>query len=65
MQLARSLRALGCLGAAVAVAGTAWAQSAGKPAPEIRVSDARGIGKDVTLASLKGKWVVLEFWAHW
>lgn len=65
MQFVRTCRALVGFGAALLVAGAAWAQSSQKLAPEIKVTDARGIGKDVTLASLKGKWVVLEFWGHW
>ena len=36
-----------------------------KPAPALHITDARGIGKDVKLADLKGKWVVLDFWGYW
>jgi thiol-disulfide isomerase/thioredoxin len=38
-------------------------QLAGKPAPELAVTDIQG--KQVTLASLKGKTVLLDFWATW
>ena len=38
-------------------------QLAGKPAPELAVTDIQG--KQVTLASLKGKSVLLDFWATW
>lgn len=38
-------------------------QLAGKPAPELAVKDIQG--KPVTLASLKGKTVLLDFWATW
>jgi hypothetical protein len=34
----------------------------GKTPPPWHVTDARGIRKDVQLADLRGKWVVLEFW---
>jgi peroxiredoxin len=35
----------------------------GQPAPELNLKDANG--KPVTLASLKGKYVLLDFWASW
>jgi thiol-disulfide isomerase/thioredoxin len=38
-------------------------QLGGKPAPELAVTDLQG--KQVTLASLKGKTVLLDFWATW
>jgi thiol-disulfide isomerase/thioredoxin len=34
----------------------------GKEPPEIFFSDARGVGTDFRLASLRGKWVLLDFW---
>lgn len=36
----------------------------GKPA-KITVTDARGVPKDFKLESLKGKWVLIEFWGFW
>jgi thiol-disulfide isomerase/thioredoxin len=38
-------------------------QLVGKPAPELAVTDIQG--KQVTLASLKGKTVLLDFWTTW
>jgi len=38
--------------------------SIGEPAPDIRVVDLT-TGKPLTLQSLRGKWVYLEFWATW
>ncbi|WP_422929156.1 redoxin domain-containing protein [Singulisphaera sp. PoT] len=37
----------------------------GKEPPPLKVTDARGVGKDVKLSDFKGKWVVLEFWGFW
>jgi hypothetical protein len=44
---------------------TVVAASIGKPALPWKLSDARGISKDATLADFRGKWVVLEFWGYW
>jgi hypothetical protein len=41
------------------------AQHYGKAPPAWRVSDARGLPKEVTLEDLKGKWVLIEFWGYW
>ncbi|GIV05638.1 MAG: hypothetical protein KatS3mg016_1213 [Fimbriimonadales bacterium] len=38
--------------------------SVNEPAPNITVSDLK-TGKPITLQSLRGKWVYLEFWATW
>jgi thiol-disulfide isomerase/thioredoxin len=35
----------------------------GKAPPEISVTDARGVGPDFPLSSLRGKWVLLDFWS--
>jgi len=43
-------------------AGALWAQAA-KKAPDFNLTDLNG--KQVTLGSLKGKVVVLNFWASW
>lgn len=37
----------------------------GKPPPELNITDARGVARDVKLAEFRGKWVLLEFWATW
>lgn len=37
----------------------------GKKPPELSITDARGLPKDVKLADFRGKWVLLEFWAMW
>ncbi len=69
-------RLLACLGLAALVAALAWilpryrggeppvqAQaSIGQPAPGFRVQDVRG--QPVDLATLKGRYVVLEWWNH-
>ncbi|MHC5544623.1 TlpA disulfide reductase family protein, partial [Singulisphaera rosea] len=44
---------------------TPMATQFGKEAPNIKVTDARGVGPKVKLADYRGKWVVLEFWASW
>jgi hypothetical protein len=36
-----------------------------KPAPEITVTDARGVEGSFDLANYRGRWVLLEFWAVW
>ncbi len=36
-----------------------------KEPPPLHITDARGISKDIKLADLKGKWVVLDFWGYW
>lgn len=38
-------------------------QLAGKPAPDLQLSDM--VGNPISLASLKGKTVLLDFWATW
>ncbi|MBL8880635.1 MAG: hypothetical protein JNG88_16100 [Phycisphaerales bacterium] len=54
--------------AVVAMAvGSTFAQGAkkGQAAPEIKVSEARGVPATWKLADAKGKWVIVEFWGHW
>jgi cytochrome c biogenesis protein CcmG/thiol:disulfide interchange protein DsbE len=46
-----------------ATASPAYAVAVGDPAPEISVTQADG--KPVTLRSLRGKTVYLDFWASW
>ena len=47
------------------VPGTVIAMHVGKVPPAWNVTDARGLSKTITLADLKGKWVVIEFWGFW
>jgi len=42
---------------------TSTSLSIGQPAPEIAMSDATG--KIITLSSLKGQYVLVDFWASW
>jgi len=44
---------------------TKLAKLYGEPAPELTISAARGIDRQMRLADLRGKFVVLEFWGHW
>lgn len=37
----------------------------GKAPPALTFTEARNAPRDFTLASLKGKWVLLEFWGFW
>jgi len=37
----------------------------GKEPPELAITDARGVPSGVKLSDLRGKWVLLEFWAVW
>jgi len=37
----------------------------GKEPPPLKITDARGVDKNVKLSDYKGKWVVLEFWGFW
>ena len=37
----------------------------GKKPPNLEITDARGVPKDVKLEDFHGKWVLLEFWALW
>jgi hypothetical protein len=37
----------------------------GKTAPELTISDARGVKPTAKLSDYKGKWLYLEFWGYW
>jgi hypothetical protein len=36
-----------------------------RPAPPLHVTAARGIDPGVKLADFRGKWLLIDFWAHW
>lgn len=40
-----------------------YSQFYGKEPPELAITDARGVAKEVKLADFRGKWVLLDFWA--
>jgi thiol-disulfide isomerase/thioredoxin len=37
----------------------------GKPAPKLTITEARGLPATTTLADLKGRWVLVDFWGFW
>jgi thiol-disulfide isomerase/thioredoxin len=43
----------------------AWARSLGKPAPPFTPTDLQNWPADQPLTSLRGKWVLVSFWATW
>lgn len=47
--------------------GGALAQAVkkGEAPPDIHITEARGLETTWKLADAKGKWVVIDFWAHW
>jgi thiol-disulfide isomerase/thioredoxin len=53
----------GCSGAPKQTPGTATASAGLGPAPDVTFKDLQG--NNVTLASMKGKVVLLNFWATW
>jgi thiol-disulfide isomerase/thioredoxin len=44
---------------------TVWAQSLGKAAPALSPTDSRNWSADSSLEALRGKWVLVSFWATW
>jgi hypothetical protein len=50
---------------AIDLPATEIAKHVGKEPPAWNVTDARGLSKAVSLADLKGKWVLIEFWGFW
>ena len=42
-----------------------YSQFYGKAPPELAITDALGVSKDVKLEDFRGKWVLLDFWAVW
>lgn len=49
----------------IEVAPNTLATLRGKPFPDWKVSDARGVEKTVQPSDYKGKWVLVEFWGFW
>ena len=37
----------------------------GTPAPEIHATSARGVPASITLADLRGRWILIDFWGTW
>ena len=37
----------------------------GKKPPELTVTDARGLNKDVRISQFAGRWLLIEFWGFW
>jgi thiol-disulfide isomerase/thioredoxin/tetratricopeptide (TPR) repeat protein len=52
---------LGRINLAATPIGLHW----GKPAPSWNITEARGVGTNVTLADFRGKWLLLDFWGYW
>ncbi|MBI4278363.1 MAG: redoxin domain-containing protein [Armatimonadetes bacterium] len=61
----RRLVVLAALSLALLTPGALAAISPGAPAPDFSLKLLDGSGKTVTLAGLRGKAVVLLFWAPW
>ncbi len=49
----------------IALKPSVLTRKAGRRAPALHVSDARGIDPGIDLDDLRGKWIAIEFWAHW
>ena len=49
----------------VALQPTAWARNVGRPAPGFTPTDLQNMRPGESLASLRGKWVLVDFWAKW
>jgi thiol-disulfide isomerase/thioredoxin len=44
---------------------TAWALNVGKPAPGFTPTDVQNLARGASLDRLRGKWVLVDFWAKW
>ena len=42
-----------------------WSELSGKPAPPLEFSAIRGLPENTSWETLKGKWVLIDFWATW
>jgi hypothetical protein len=47
------------------IPATIIAKHKGKTPPDWKITDARGVKKDVRLADFKGKWILMEFCGFW
>lgn len=58
---------IGFIAAFVLGSGSALAQAVkkGDTPPDLSITESRGIEKTWKLADARGKWVVIDFWAHW
>jgi thiol-disulfide isomerase/thioredoxin len=48
----------------IALQAASWARNLGKPAPALTPTDLQN-ARDVSPAALRGKWVLVDFWATW
>jgi hypothetical protein len=53
------------LALALPVASSVIAKHYGKEPPALDVTEARGVEASFTLAGLRGKWVLIDFWGFW
>jgi thiol-disulfide isomerase/thioredoxin len=44
---------------------TSWARNIGKPAPPLTPTDVQNLARGESLDHLRGKWVLVDFWATW
>lgn len=44
---------------------TSWARNLGKPAPGFTPTDLQNVRAGQSIGALKGKWVLVDFWATW
>jgi thiol-disulfide isomerase/thioredoxin len=50
---------------AIGLGPSVLAELIGKRAPAWHVTQARGVSDKVAITDFRGKWVLIEFWAHW
>lgn len=60
-------RVLTCVAALLCAlqATASWSLAIGEPAPELSASTTAGGNTPITLASIRGQWVYVDFWASW
>jgi len=49
----------------LALEPTPWARQIGKPAPALTPTETRGLAGPFRMEALRGKWVLVDFWATW